>query len=253
VSRKISSAQLVEPGASILVAVRLVTGELRQILQSFPQASLDIEFTLYLEIANGKPVLSGAEGSQIANAPDQVGGKRFAISDKIQVARPRVELSSTYLQDARLKTQDTRHKTQVAELFIGLLKEQHAMAGHGTLYRYKYADWMPSFLKSALQELITQDSRLKTQDSRLKTVEDQWQLLVHTQAAMLSLPLDSELTNAVAKNLNHPNWPVRLMAVYLLAKSPDSKFGPVLDWIAKNDSSQLVRDMAIALKLETSN
>lgn len=114
------------------------------------------------------------------------------------------------------------------------------MAKHGTLYRYKYADWMPNFLNSALQELITENSKLKTGD-------EQWPIKVHTMAEMLSLPLNPELMNAVAKNLNHPKWPVRLMAVYLLAKTADGEFSKVLDWISKHDSSKFVRDMAITL------
>jgi len=59
--------------------------------------------------------------------------------------------------------------------------------------------------------------------------------------------LDYELTNVVAKNLNDPKWPVRMMAVYLLSKGADGGFSKVLDWTAKNDSNSLVRDMAVAL------
>jgi hypothetical protein len=66
-------------------------------------------------------------------------------------------------------------------------------------------------------------------------------------AEMLSLPLDAELMNTIAKNLNHPQWPVRLMAVYLLAKSSENRFDRVLNWVAENDSSRFVRDMAVAL------
>ncbi|MCX5636228.1 MAG: HEAT repeat domain-containing protein, partial [Planctomycetota bacterium] len=52
---------------------------------------------------------------------------------------------------------------------------------------------------------------------------------------------------AVAENLNSPNWPVRIQAIYLLAKSPESKFQKVLGWSAKYDPNVLVRNMAIAL------
>jgi len=38
-----------------------------------------------------------------------------------------------------------------------------------------------------------------------------------------------------------------MMAVYLLSRTADRSFDKVLDWTAKNDSSELVRDMAIAL------
>jgi hypothetical protein len=64
---------------------------------------------------------------------------------------------------------------------------------------------------------------------------------------MLSLPLNYEMISAVAKNLDNTNWTVRMMAIYLLTTTTDSNFDKVLDWKAKNDSSELVRDMAIAL------
>jgi hypothetical protein len=66
-------------------------------------------------------------------------------------------------------------------------------------------------------------------------------------AGMLSLPLDYELVSAVAKNLNDSHWPARMMAVYLLAKNQNSNFSKVLDWTAKDDSNELVRDMAMAV------
>jgi len=66
------------------------------------------------------------------------------------------------------------------------------------------------------------------------------------------LPLDYELISAVAKNLNNENWPVRMMAVYVLTKTPEGNFDKVVDWTAKNDSNKLVRDMAIALRMSAS-
>ena len=218
--RKNEAVGVIEPGKSFLISVPLVTGELRRILLSYPQASLDIEFTLYLD-------------------PDP-DSKNSEFPPKVVVKRPGVELTSEYLRNRfnSISIGQIGPKIKIAELFIGLLKEQHAIAEHGTLYRYKYANWMPNFLKSAL---------VQSKGLLLNPADNQWPVKVHTMAQMLSLQLDAELMNAVAKNLNHPNWPVRLMAVYLLAKSPDSKFGPVLDWTAKNDSNSLVRDMAVAL------
>jgi hypothetical protein len=56
------------------------------------------------------------------------------------------------------------------------------------------------------------------------------------------------LATAAAKNLNHEQWPVRLMAVYLLANNHGDNFRPVLDWIAKQDASELVRSLAASLQ-----
>ncbi len=106
------------------------------------------------------------------------------------------------------------------------------MSNREPLYKFARADWMPDMLKSALVHNLD---------------DDDWVVKVHTMAGMLSLPLDYELINAVAKNLNDSHWPARMMALYLLAKSQENDFSKVLDWTAKYDSSKLVRDMAIAL------
>ena len=77
--------------------------------------------------------------------------------------------------------------------------------------------------------------------------DDDWVVKVYTMSEMLSLPLDYELINAVAENLNDTHWPARMMAIYLLTKGQAGDFDKVLDWSAKYDLSKLVRDMAIAL------
>ena len=66
-------------------------------------------------------------------------------------------------------------------------------------------------------------------------------------ADMTSLPLDYKLIKALSENLNDSRWPVRLMALYLLAKKQNNNFNQVIGWTAENDSNELVRDMAMAL------
>ncbi|MHC4073164.1 MAG: hypothetical protein ACYTGS_14200, partial [Planctomycetota bacterium] len=78
-------------------------------------------------------------------------------------------------------------------------------------------------------------------------VENDWTVKVHTMAEMLSLPLAHELISAAAENMNDAKWPVRMMAIYLLANRADGQFDKVLNWTAKNDRSKSVRDLAIAL------
>jgi hypothetical protein len=123
-------------------------------------------------------------------------------------------------------------KIKTAQLFIGLLMEQHAMAGLKPLYKFTHTDSMPPLLKSALLNSLASDD---------------WAVKVHIMADMTSLPLDYEFINALSENLNDTHWPVRLMAIYLLAKNQNSSFTKVLDWAAKYDSSKFVRDMAVAL------
>ena len=217
----------IETGRSGNVPVRLFTGELRKMLLTYPQASLDIEFTLYLD-----PVT--ANDGKVTNRLVNIKPSRLIIK------RPGVELAGKNLQNEfnSISTASVNQKIKTARLFTGLLKEQYAMSNRKPPYRFLYAEWMTSLLKSAL----THKSGLL-----LNPAEDEWPVKVHTMADMLSLPMDHELISAVAENMNSTMWPVRLMAVYLLSTIPDSRFGPVLDWTAKNDPNKTVRDMAIVL------
>ncbi|HUU20004.1 MAG TPA: hypothetical protein VMW72_22825 [Sedimentisphaerales bacterium] len=224
VSTKIRTALLIEPGGSILIPLRLITGELRKMLLTYPQASMDIEFTLYLD-----PVTTNED--KITNR------LTYLEPIRVRIKRPGIELTGNYIRSRLdlISKGSVGQKIKTAQLFTGLLKEQNEMLKRKTLYRYIYADWMEPLLSSALSGLLHNPAN------------GQWVVKVHTMAEMLSLPLDYELISAVAKNLNDTNWPVRMMAVYLLSKTADRNFDKVLDWMVKNDSSELVRDMAIAL------
>jgi hypothetical protein len=61
------------------------------------------------------------------------------------------------------------------------------------------------------------------------------------------LPLDHALLKAAAENLSHTQWPVRMMALYLLANAQQDGFEKVLQWTVRNDPDPSVRDMALAL------
>jgi len=221
VSIKIRPASPIEPGSSIFIPLRLLTAELRQMLLTHPQASVDIEFTLYLD-----PVTD--EQGQITNR------LRDLEPARVTVKRSKIELTGRFLQNRLNSLTKGRQgqKIKTAHLFTGLLMEQQAMANREPLYKFMYADWMPALLKSALLHNLTYDD---------------WVTNVHTMADMTSLPLDYELINALSESLNDTHWPTRLMAIYLLAKNQNGKFAKVLDWTAKYDSSELVRGMAIAL------
>jgi len=227
VSAKIRTALLIEPGRSILIPLRLITGELRNTLLTYPQASLDIEFTLYLDPVN-------TDEGKITNR------LTYLEPIRVRIKRPGIELTGKYMRSRfnLISKGSVGQQIQTAQLFTGLLTEQNEMLKRKPLYRFKSANWMEPLLRSALLH----ESGLLHNSSN-----NQWIVKVHTMAEMLSLPLDYELISAVAKNLNNTNWPVRMMAVYLLSKNADRSFDKVLDWTAKNDSSELVRDMAIAL------
>ncbi|MHC4112436.1 MAG: tetratricopeptide repeat protein [Planctomycetota bacterium] len=222
VSFKIGPGSPIGPGRNIVVPVRLLTGDLRHILLTYPQASLDLEFTVYLD-----PVTTS--DGKITNRLTDI------QPAKVLVKRSGIELNGKFLQnrlDSLTKGRQGQ-KIKTAQLFTDLLKEQHTIADGKPLYKLTSADWMPALLQSALIHYLTRD--------------DDWVAKVHTMSGMLSLPMNYELTNAVSANMNDKNWPARLMAIYLLAKSQDNDFAKVLDWTAKYDSSKFVRDMALAL------
>jgi hypothetical protein len=208
--------------------LRLSTGELRDILLTYPQANLEIQFTLYLD-----PVAK--ETGEVCNRLVDVQPVTRTLS------RPRAQITGDYVRNRfnAIASSQEAQRIQTALLFTGLLKEQHVMAEKGTLYAFQYADWLPSQLRLSL----TSPSGLL-----LGGTDGQWAARVNTMADMLSMSLDQELAKAVLENLNRPQWPVRLMAVYLLAKSSAASAGSVLDWVAKNDKDDLVRSMALSLQ-----
>ncbi|MHC4194078.1 MAG: hypothetical protein ACYSP9_07895, partial [Planctomycetota bacterium] len=221
VSLKVRPSLPVQPDRSISIPVRIVAGQLRQILLSYPQASLDIELTVYLD-----PVAT-ADG-KLSNALTWIEPARVIVK------RPALALNSKYLQNRlnSLSQGQQGQKTRTTQLITGLLMEQQVMVSSEPLYDFKFADWMPALLKTGLTQAIR---------------DDDWVVKVHAMAGMVSLSLDHKLISAVAENLYDTHWPVRLMAVFLLARSQGGDFREVLDWTAKSDSNAYVRQMAVAL------
>jgi tetratricopeptide (TPR) repeat protein len=221
VNTKIQPSLPIGPGQSFIVPLRIFTGELRLLLLAHPQASVNMEFTLYLD-----PV-TAADG-RTANRLDSI------KPVKVTITRSGLELAAKYLQNrVNLFSKGQQgQKIQTAQLFAGLLMEQNAMANREPLYKFVYAKWMPELLKSSLSHGLA---------------DDDWVVRVYTMAAIAPLPLEYEFVNAASKNLNDVYWPSRLMAVSLLAKPAGSGFNRVLNWTAQYDSSSLVRDMAVAL------
>ena len=226
-SEKNRTALFIKPGRSILIPVRLLTGKLREMLFTYPQATLIIDFTLYLD-----PVTTNQ--GNITNRLTNI------QPTKLRIKRPGVKLTGQYLRSRFnvISKENINEKIRIARLFTSLLREQHEMLNNKPLYRFMYADWMGPLLRNTL---------LHETGLLHNSTNGQWIVKVHTMAEMLSLPLDFELISAVAKNLDDTNWTVRMMAVYLLSKTNDRNFDKLLEWTAKNDASKPVRDLAIAL------
>jgi hypothetical protein len=228
ISQTVRTELAIAPGRSLVRVLRLSTGALRHLLLTYPQASLQIRFTLYLD-----PVVD--QNGAIANRLTDI--KPVTIS----VVRPGVDVTTRYVRDRfnAISSGQEGQRIQTAQLFTSLLKEQYAMAEHGALYPYKYAPWLPELLRAAL----VSDSGLLLRGGR-----DEWVVKVNAMADLLGVPIDQELAAALAKNLNHPQWPVRLMAVYLLAQGSGGGFERVLNWVAQNDANELVRGIALSLQ-----
>ena len=228
ISRTVRTALAVPPGRSLVGALRLSVGELRHILLTYPQASLEIRFTLYLD-----PVV--ADDGSVSNRLTDV------EPTTVVVTRPGIELTGSYVRNrfSSISSGQEVQKVRAAQLFTGLLKEQHVMFEHGTLYPFRYQEWLPNLLRSAL---------LSETGLLVGGGPDEWVVQVNTMADMLSMSVDRELAEAVAKNLLHSHWPVRLMAVYLLAGSSGDDFAKVLVWVAESDAGDLVRRLAVALR-----
>jgi len=219
VSMKIQPSQPIDPDLSLIVPVKLHAGELKQILQEHPQASVQMQFTLYLD-----PVTL-ADGT-VANRLEDI--KPVTV----KAERPGIKLTAQFLRNRVSSLKQRRQSHNTAELFAGLLIEEHLMANREPPYPFMFADWMPDLLKSGLVYNLS---------------SDEWPARIYTMSAMLELPLDFELIEAVSQNLTDEYWPVRMMALYLLAKDQSGGFGKVLDHTAKYDQNKLVRDIAVAL------
>ncbi|MBE0537763.1 MAG: HEAT repeat domain-containing protein [Phycisphaerae bacterium] len=210
----------VAAGEHAPIPLDLMTGRLRTLLLSYPQASVEIEFTVYLD-----PVVEAS--GEVRNALSGVSPVRTVVK------RQGVVLTRDYVMqrlDALARGQEGQ-KIRAAELFAGLLVEQDHMTSAGPLYRYIRLD-RPVLLDAVKRSLA----------------DENWKVRIEAMKALtLAGKLDYELTRVMSSNLNDERWPVRLMAVYLLSKSEDGLFGQVLDWSANYDSQALVREMAIAL------
>ncbi|MHC5121785.1 MAG: hypothetical protein ACYSO7_09825 [Planctomycetota bacterium] len=104
------------------------------------------------------------------------------------------------------------------------------------------------FLSGADFEYARVERVLLTDSVRKMLVDKDWKNRVHTLSCLMSLsvPIDG-IAGEVSGNLNHDKWPVRLMAMNLLAKAQPETFKKVLDWAVEHDSHDLNRRMAIAL------
>ncbi len=220
-SRKYRPSKLIQPQHSLSIPVKLYTGRLRDILVKHPQASLTLQFAAYLDPVEDKT-------GNLSNLLDSVKPIQASIE------RPKVNLSNKYIQNRfnSISKGKQGQKLVSVQLFSGLLQEYDAMAKSEAMYKYLYADWMPEMLNSALALTIN---------------DDNWIVSAQTLMYMNNLSLNYDLIKEISANINNPNWPVRFMALYLLAKNQGPDFKKVLDWTAQYDDHEALKEMAIIL------
>jgi Arc/MetJ-type ribon-helix-helix transcriptional regulator len=209
----------VEPREFVVIPLQLDTGKFREVLRNYPQASIEIKLKGYLDPA------TDANGTLANCFPD-------VKPAELVIRRRPVDLNSRYLQ-SRLESLTRGQQGQKiisVKLFAGLLLEQDIMQKSQLPYKVVSAE--PVLLNSALTHALA---------------DEDWTVKLQTVAALIDVPLDYELTRALAGNLNDENWPVRVMTLFVLARSQGVSFEKVLDWTAAHDTNEYVRDMAVAL------
>jgi tetratricopeptide (TPR) repeat protein len=230
ISQTLGTQVEVPPGGSIMAPVCLSTGELRRLLIDHPQAAVKMEFSLYLDPVEA---LGSAVQCKLTDLKPAV----------CVVNRPGVSIDGGYMRSRfnAISSGQESEKAFTAQLFAGLVNEQAKAAKMGINfpYPYSYADWMKDMLRSA----FASESGLM-----LSPKPDDWPVKVLTMADMLLLKLDQDLATLAARNLSDPKWPVRLMTLYLLSTNGGGGFDKMLDWVVQNETDDLVRGMAIALR-----
>ncbi|MCF7975059.1 MAG: hypothetical protein K9N55_14685 [Phycisphaerae bacterium] len=225
VLERLFTRKLILPGKSAAASVRLDRGRLRQILETHPQAVLDIDFTLRVN-------MDQKEGS---------GASVFTIKPMtVSVHRPGVVVTARGLnnQYSAIVMSDASTKVKTGKLFLGLLREQAVMAEQGPLYHFRYADWMPGRLTSA----FSSESGLLLLDTY-----SEWEAKTELIVNMLGMKLDGAISTAVARHLRNPAWPARMAALSVLSLTHGASFSEVLTWSKTYDIHPLVRRLAEAL------
>jgi tetratricopeptide (TPR) repeat protein len=220
-SMRFRPSKPVLPGEHLSIPLDLHSGPLRKLLMTYPQAETAIRFTVYLD-----PVISSSGGVE----------NRVKTTDPVQakIYRRGVMLTRNFLLqrlDVLSKGQPGK-KYQAAALFTGLLAEHQALALNRA--DFKHVPVEKALLTDAVRKLL---------------VDPDWKIRVYTLdcLASLSMPVDTEIMGEISDNLNHDKWPVRMMAMYLLANAQPESFQKVLNWTSQHDNYPLNRSMALAL------
>lgn len=221
ISKTIRPTREIGPDETLVVPLKIVTGQLKELMKKHPQADLEIKLTAFID--------------SLVDEDGRTVNRLFGIEPAVaSLTRPKVKITTRFLQNRLNSISEGKsgQKMNAAYLFTGLIAEQQSYFDRRPTYEVRYADWMPALLKSALTK---------------NTADNDWIVSSYTTAEMTGIDLDFELIEAAAGNLNNPSWPVRLITIYLLANNQGQEFSATLNWAAEHDSHKLVKQMAVAL------
>ena len=220
---KICPSKPLDTNKYFLKDINLMTSDLRRVLYSHPQASLQIDFTVYID-----PVVT-SDGS-VRNAIPFIKPETRTVSrQKVNVLRDSLITQLNYLSSGQIK-----QRVNCVELFTGLLIEHKESLQPGGLEYPAIPIELP-LLTSAIRKGLG---------------DEDWTVRFHTMYYLLQMRDDLEfsMVTRVSELLSSPYWPERLMALYLLSSTQGSQFTPVLDWVIQNDKEPLVRQLAEVVK-----
>jgi len=221
VERTIRPAQIIAPHQHATSSLWLITGPLRRLLDSHPQASVQITFTVHLD-----PIVDAA-GRAYTGIPG-------LEPVRLTVSRRGIDLTQSLLLQRldALSHGMEGQKVRAVRLFAGLLDEQGILAAGGATYRYRVVD------RTVLVDAL-----------RRGLADDNWKVRLMTMAAIAAgqRPIDYQLLAATSRNLRHDQWPVRVAALWVLNHARGTGFEKVLDWTAQQDAHPVVRALAVAM------
>ncbi|MBW8034647.1 MAG: hypothetical protein FVQ79_03030 [Planctomycetes bacterium] len=221
ISKRIRPTTVWEQNQQTNILLRLNTGMLRRLLIAYPQASLNIEFTLYFD-----PIVTAT--GKITNRIDKLEPL------KAKFARPGAEITRRSLMRSQkmIAKGQFKQKIRAGQLFAGLLLEQDIQKKIKLPY-----------------QAVKVDRALLVRAVKRSLADDNWSVGIQMMSTLMNFtpPFDYDIIHGVSGKLNSPQWPVRLLAVYFLDKAQGENFKSVLDWTRQNETSEIVRKMITAL------
>lgn len=211
----------INPNEDLIIPLDIYGKSLRKWLLSYPQANMEIEITASLDSLGGSTGTSESLSESIRLVSATLKRRAVAVSRDFLMQR----------LDTLAKGQEGQ-KLLTIRLFAALLAEQIENQKEPLAYKP-----------------VSLDRRLLSDAVRRALADDSWVVRVYTIEALSVLGLEGDypLLQSLSENLNHSQWPVRLMALYALHRLSGPSFSPVLGWVSQQDPNEFCKNLAKAL------